>query len=105
MPNQFIYTRKVPIMPNEPDYVEGGENMRVAHDSLNVEKIIRCITMDNGDVLVLMDDLHQRKQTVPIYNKQGKPAGVKNEMNAFQSEITILKEEAVAFFAAVAINN
>ncbi len=101
--NQFIYTRKTPMTPDHKDYVEGGENMIIVRDSLNVTKIIRCITMDNGDLLVLMDDLHQRKQEVPIRNKKGQITGMKNEVNAFQSEVTILREQVVEFYQAVGI--
>jgi hypothetical protein len=41
---------------------------------------------------------------VPIRNKKGEITGMKNEVNAFQSELTVLKEEVEEFYNTVAIN-
>ncbi len=99
--NQFIYTRKVPMPPKEG---ESELQYKLAKDCFNINKVIRAIEMDNGDLFVLLDDLHQRKQEVPIRNKKGEITGMKNEINAFQSELTVLKEEVEEFYNTVAIN-
>jgi len=82
--NMFFYTRKV-----KSDHPEGDDTLVV--DSFNVSKVIRTIEMDNGDYLVLLDDLHSRKENVPVRNKKGEITSYKNETNTFQSELTLLK--------------
>ena len=93
--NQFFYSRKITIPSTTKD---GESETKLVKDSFNVNKVIRTITMDNGDLLLLLDDLHQRKQEVPIRNKKGAITGMKNEVNAFQSELTLLKEDVERFY-------
>jgi len=81
----FFYSRKVKSdNPEEAD--------KFVQDALNPAKIIRVIVTDSGDYLVLMDDLHQRRESIPVKNKKGEVTSYKNETNTFQSEISILKE-------------
>lgn len=82
--NLFWYTR----------VNEGKEYL----DALNLQKVIRAVAMENGETLVLLDDLHQRLQEVPVTNKQGKVTAMKNVMNTFQSEIYLSKEEDIKRF-------
>ena len=83
----FFYTRKVKNN-NHENTVDADI---LVYDSINLSKVIRTIEMDNGDYLVLMDDLHQRRESVPVRNKKGEVTGHKNETNTFQSEVAILK--------------
>jgi len=83
--NMFFYSRKV-----KSDNPEEGD--KFVQDALNPAKIIRVITLDNGDYLVLMDDLHSRRESVPVRNKKGEITSYKNETNTFQSEVNLLKE-------------
>ena len=55
MQNQFFYTRKelVSGTPENPVFKE-------FRDSFNINKIVRSITIEDGRVLVLLDDLHER---------------------------------------------
>jgi hypothetical protein len=75
--------------------VEGEKEMQ---DCLNLQKVIRAISLPDNTLLVLMDDLHQRMQEIPVHNKQGKVTAMKNVMNAFQSEIILSKIEDIENF-------
>ena len=74
---------------------EGEKEMQ---DCLNLVKVIRAISLPDDTLLVLMDDLHQRMQEVPVHNKQGKVTGTRNVMNTFQSEIILVKPEDIENF-------
>ena len=83
--NQFFYTRKelVSGTPENPEFKE-------FRDSFNINKIVRSITIEDGRVLVLLDDLHERAQQVPDVDlKTNKIKGMKRERNTFQTEITL----------------
>jgi hypothetical protein len=91
MRNQFFYTQKDPIPGKEGEFTE-------FRASFNVEKIIRSLALDDGRVLVLLDDLHQRPQMIEVKNKQGKVTAVKKEMNTFQSEIYLVDKSDIERF-------
>ena len=97
--NQFYYTRKEPIKP-----VEGEEEKELQYqeyqDSLNLDKVIRSIGLEDGQRLVLLDDLHERYKEVPIRNKQGKVTSIKQVKDAFQSEIYLNADDSVRFVTA-----
>jgi hypothetical protein len=71
--------------------------------SFSLSKVVRTVEMDDGSILVLLDDLHQRLQEIPIKNKAGKTTSVKHVLNAFQSEISLSKEDAQRFFEITSI--
>ena len=100
--NQFYYTRKEPIKP-----VEGEEEKELQYqeyqDSLNLEKVIRSIGLEDGQRLVLLDDLHERYKEVPIRNKQGKVTSIKQVKDAFQSEIYLNIEDSRRFIELTAV--
>lgn len=84
--NQFFYTRKD----------ESGKEMR---DSFNLNKVIRTLSNEDGTVLVLLDDLHERVQEIPeIDIRTNKMKGVKRQRNTFQSEISLSKEDGERFY-------
>ena len=92
--NQFFYTRKEPVRPTE----EGGElTFKEYVDSLNPEKVIRSIELEDGQRLVLLDDLHERVREIPIRNKKGTVTSIKREKDAFQSEIYLNAEDSKRF--------
>jgi hypothetical protein len=94
MTNQFFYTRKelVSGTPENPEFKE-------YRDSFNVNKVIRSVTMDDGRVLVLIDDIHERVQEVPDINpRTNKVSGTKRERNVFQSEIYLTPEDGIRFY-------
>lgn len=90
MKHMFFYSRV--------QSVEGQEGQfKTFTDSFNVDKVIRTLEADNNELLVLLDDLHQRLQEIPVYNKTGKQTATKQVMNTFQSEITLSKEDSLRF--------
>ena len=94
MLNQFFYTRKelVSGTPENPEFKEFT-------DSFNVNKVIRTMTMDDGRMLVLLDDLHERAQEVPdIDPKTNKMRGQKRVKNTFQSEIYLDPADAARYY-------
>lgn len=83
MRNQFFYTRKEQV--NGP---EGETTLKEYRDSININKIIRSVEMEDGRILILMDDIHQRILEVPNINlKTNKMVGMKKETGTYQSEI------------------
>jgi hypothetical protein len=94
MQNQFFYTRKelVSGTPENPEFKE-------FRDSFNVNKIVRSVTMEDGRVLILLDDIHERAQEVPdVDPKTNKMKGYKRVKNTFQSEIYLDPADAIRFF-------
>ena len=98
--NQFFYTRLEAL----PIKKEGEEQeYKKFRDSLNIEKIIRTVSLDDGRLLVLLDDLHERPVEVEIKNKQGRVTAIKREMQVFQSEIYLNEIEAENFYKLTSI--
>ena len=84
MKNQFFYTR-----------TEGEKTFK---DSLNINKVVRTVTLEDGRTLVLLDDLHERSQDVPDVDlKTNKIKGTKRQRDTFQSEIYLNAEDAARF--------
>jgi hypothetical protein len=99
MKNQFFYTRKEISggTPEAPEYKE-------FRDSFNVDKVIRSITLEDGRILVLFDDMHERAQEVPdIDPKTKKMKGMKRERNMYQTEIFLDADDAERFFELTSI--
>jgi len=99
MTNQFFYTRKElkSGTPENPVYNE-------FRDSFNINKVVRSLTIEDGRVLVLLDDLHERAQEVPdVDPKTNRVKGVKRQKNTFQSEIYLEPEDAKRFYDLTSI--
>jgi len=99
MKNQFFYTRKElkSGTPDNPVY-------NVFRDSFNMNKVIRTVGIEDGRLLVLLDDLHERSQEVPdVDPRNNKVKGVKRQRNTFQSEIYLESEDVERFYAATNI--
>lgn len=75
--------------------VEGEKELQ---DSINLEKVIRSIELSDGSFLVLLDDIHERIQEVPIVGSNGKQKGTKNVRGTFQTEIYLVKPEDIENF-------
>jgi len=95
MRNQFFYFRKeaLPIKKEGED-----QKYQEVKDSFNVEKIIRSVSLDDGRLLVLLDDLHERPVEVEVKNKQGKVTAIKKEKQIFQSEIYLTEKNDIENF-------
>ncbi len=105
MKNQFYYTRKEEKkIPKEPSFESGNLPYIVEiteyKDSFNVEKVIRSREMEDGTVLVVLDDFHDEMREVPGFHpKTRKPTGVYvKERNTYQSEIFLSKEDGQRFY-------
>ena len=99
MKNQFFYTRKElkSGTPENPVYNE-------FRDRFNVNKVIRSVAIEDGRIMILLDDLHERAQEVPeIDPRTNKVKGVKRQKNTFQSEIYLEGEDVQRFYDATAI--
>ena len=95
MKNQFFYTRKElkSGTPENPVY-------NTFRDSFNINLVIRTISIEDGRLLVLLNDLHERAQEVPdIDPRTNKVKGVKRQRNTFQSEIYLEPEDVERFYA------
>lgn len=85
MTNQFFYSRK-------------EENGSHFIDSFNINKVIRTVQMDADDLLVLLDDIHERVIETPNINvKTNKMVGVTRKRDVYQSEIHLTGEDMVRF--------
>jgi hypothetical protein len=84
MTNQFFYTRK-----------EGEKEFT---DSFNINKVIRTVQMDEGDLLVLLDDIHERAVETPNINpKTNKMVGITRKRDVYQSEIHLTGDDITRF--------
>ena len=92
MKNQFFYTRREPIQGTDP--VEFKEFT----DSLNITKVIRSVRMDDENLVVLLDDIHERVKEVPNINtKTNKMIGMKKVTEVFQTEVYLQGEDIERF--------
>lgn len=82
--NQFFYTRK-----------EGDKEFT---DSFNVNKVIRTVMLSDDDLLVLLDDIHERTTEQPNINlKTNRVSGVIRKRDVYQSEIHLTGEDITNF--------
>lgn len=92
MKNQFFYTRKEPIQDTDP--VEYTERV----DSINVDKIIRSVQMEDDSIVILLDDMHERTREVPNINpKTNKVSGTKKVTEVYQTEVYLYGEDIERF--------
>lgn len=100
--HMFYYTRVEQI--NGP---EEQISTKEYIDGFNLLKVIRVVRMADNDLLVLLDDIHQRVEEKPNINlKTNKVVGMKKELGTFQSEIHITEQHDIdAFYKLTDINN
>ena len=90
-PNQFFYTRK-----------EGDKEYT---DSFNINKVIRTVQTGEDELLVLLDDIHERVVESPNINpKTNKMIGISRKRDVYQSEIHLHGEDIVNFKKATNIS-
>lgn len=91
--NQFYYIRKELI-----DGTSGDPKFREFIDGFNINKVIRSIQMEDGRLIILLDDIHERSQEVPAFNpKTGKQTGFKRERGTFQTEVYLEGDDIERF--------
>lgn len=99
MKNQFFYTRKElkSGTPENPVYNE-------FRDSFNINKVIRSVAIEDGRIMILLDDLHERAQEIPdIDPRTNKVKGVKRQKNTFQSEIYLEGADVERFYQVTSL--
>ena len=91
MTNQFFYTRK----DGDKEYT----------DSFNINKVIRTVQTGEDELLVLLDDIHERVVESPNINpKTNKMVGISRKRDVYQSEIHLLGEDIERFKKATNIS-
>ena len=91
MKNQFIYTATIA----EKEYKA----------SFNLEKVIRSLTEESGNVIVILDDFNERVTQQPdIDLKTNKFKGYKNVRETVQSEIQLTPEDGERFYKLTEFN-
>lgn len=85
MTNQFTYTLK--------------KGDREYKNSFNINKIIFTIEKDDGDILVVLDDIHERVFETAIINPKtgNKTGGVTRKRETVQTEITLSGDDVTRF--------
>jgi len=105
MKNQFFYTRTE--MSTTPQ--ENGEMLseeKVFIDSINLNKVIRSVQMNDDTLVVLLDDMHQRTTEVPNINlKTNKMVGTKKKVEVYQTEAYLYGEDINRFRKLTNIEN
>lgn len=101
MRQQFVYTEKIVIPPKKEGEKASIEERK---NSFNIGLVIRAVTMDDGRLLILINDLHERWQDIPSVSRNGKKI-IKREKDTFQSEIFLTKQDGKEFLELTRINN
>ena len=92
MRNQFFFTR-----------TEGDKTFK---DSFNINKVIRTVQLEENKLVVLLDDMHERIQYVPVRNpKNGRVEGTRKQPEMFQSEIYLSGEDIERFYEQTKLVN
>lgn len=94
MKNQFYYTRKQQLPPEEGDT---EPKFKEFMDSFSLDLVIRTMSLPDGKRVVVLNDFHEEIREVPVRNKQGKPAGFKNERAIYNSDIYLEPADAIRF--------
>lgn len=79
----FFYTRK----QDEKTYT----------DSFNLNKVVRSVGMEDGSLLILLDDLHERSRDVQAPNLKTNKMEIKRVRETFQSEIYLEGNDVTRF--------
>jgi hypothetical protein len=87
-------------------YYSRKEGEKEFKDSFNVNKLIRTREMEDGTVLVVLDDFHEEMREVPGFHpKTRKPTGVYvKERNVYQSEIILSKEDGQRLVKIISVD-
>lgn len=95
--NQFFYTRTV---QSQAEGTEGVENTIISkyRDSFSLDYVIRSVSLPSGEVIVLLNDLHEQIQQVPVVNPKTNKVTYKEVKVPVQSEITLSNEDGKRFF-------
>lgn len=94
MRNQFFYTYEYQVASPDKAVTEPITITRMA--SFNVEKVIRTVEIEDGQLIVILDDFHEETRQGVKNNANGKPI-VTQEKVMLQSEIHLNIEDKTRF--------
>ncbi len=99
MRKQFFYSRTATT-------ADDITTVKEFKDSFNLDMVIRSVEIETGEVIVLLNDLHQQTQEVPeIDQKRNKLTRMKKVVSNVQSEIYLSVEDAARFNNLTNIEN
>jgi hypothetical protein len=81
------------------DAVEAEPKFKEFKDSFNVDLVIRSIVLEDNRRLILLNDIHDRLQDTPTYNKKKELIGYKKERVTVQSEIFLSPSDSERFYS------
>ena len=96
MKNQFFFKYQQPV---EAPMINGKEQPPVFKElmqSFNLDKVLTSIETPTGRTII-MDHVHERSETVPVYNKKREKIGEKQVKGLFQTEFSINHEESAKY--------
>lgn len=102
MKNQFFYTVTQTVAPGAPTRPNEETITRSFIASFNVNKVIRSLEIEDGTMIVILDDFHEETRQGVVPNHNGKPI-VKNETTVLQSEIVLNEEDKKRFLKLTTI--
>lgn len=95
MRNQFFYTRKIEL-PKEEGQTE--PKFKEVLDSFNINKVIRSYNLENGNLLVALDDFNEQIDRIPIISNKGKTTDYKNLKRIASSNIILENPDDISAF-------
>src|SRR6185436_16280952 len=89
--NQFYYTRREMLQPEhrdtEPKFID-------LIDSFALDYVVRSISTENGERLVILDDFREFNQEIDLKSSKGNSKGKGVKRVSAQSEIYLSKEDS-----------
>lgn len=86
MRNQFFYTYEYTVTPTAETAKGAAPVVMTRIASFNMEKVIRSVEIEDGKLIVILDDFHEEWKQIITHNANGKPIP-KMEKQMLQSEI------------------
>ncbi len=96
MRNQFFYTYEYTVAPEAPTRANVEPIVLTKMASFNIEKVIRTVEIEDGKLIVILDDFHEETRQGVKNNANGKPI-VTQEKVMLQSEIHLNIEDKERF--------
>ena len=94
MKNQFTYSRILDAEKNN------GVELTLI-DTFNMDAVLRTIGLPDGKRVVLLRDVHEHIQEVPVESKAGKIVNYRTQRFTAQTEIILSKEDSERYLAKI----
>jgi len=102
MRNQFIYTITQTSVPSVGTQTNEKVITTTKTASFNIDKVIRSMEIEDGSLVVILDDFHEENKQTMGHNQNGKPI-VKTEQVVLQSEIILSPKDKERFLKLTSI--